>query len=223
MTDQDTYTDRTVKVVKVKKKDEHSVTFEDGWSWGAPGILDQLEVGQEYLEETVNFSEVTGLATIFRSRHGEAVVLQWLMHKTDADREREHQEFVAELRRKDEERLAENESYWRDRESRLSEPLRKRLERFRENGGREFDLSSWGYELIVCELADMYVASGLEDSDEILEFAGEQGTSGNQHDVAKAIAALLIQEREEDVSERSISALTPLTGDPDYSKAGRGR
>lgn len=216
-----TYTDRSQEVVRIERlTDDGTVTWDNGWSFGGvpPEHHHRLAVGAEFIVETRRFSLVTGMATVYRDRHGEAVPDEWLWHKTDADLDREHAEMVARHNREHEEMLAANRDDWTRREAALPSPLRRRLERFRANGGHEFDRGGWGYELVVCELAVLYAASDQEDTDAVMDYARINGTSGNQHDYAKALSRYLTNDAtDQDAVANSVSALSPLTGDADYS------
>lgn len=218
------YTERDTEVVTVKKvSDGGTVTWTNGWSFGGVPAEHRplLIVGAEFLLESVGFSSITGMATIYRTRDGQAVVDRWLWHHTDADREREHAEFVAAMNAEREESWQRNQLDWHQREAKLPSALRRRLDRFRINGGHDFEISGWGYELVISELAVLYAASGQQDTEAIDAYARNEGTSGNQHDCAKALSRILDDDPEhEDAIANAVSGLTPLTGDADYSKAG---
>jgi hypothetical protein len=219
---QHSYTGRGIEAVEIRTvhDDGQTVTWTNGWSFGGipPEHHHLLTVGAEFLLETQGFSTITGMATMFRTRAGEPVVDQWLWHKTDADLDREHAEMVAGFRRKRETQWATHQDAWRRREEALPSPLRRRLDRFRSNGGHDFEIEGWGYELIVCELAVLYAKSDQADSDEVMAYSSNEGTSGNQHDMAKALSRLLTDDVEnQDAIANAPSALAPLTGDLDYS------
>ncbi|WP_238840714.1 hypothetical protein [Prescottella equi] len=179
------------------------------WSFQLP--IEQLtripQVGREYQLETVNLSQTTGL----RDDAG------WLMRKSDQQLADEHNRMVREFDEKRRETLAANREQWAELEAALPDWLRDRLARFRINGGEQFELDGWGYELLICRLAEMYTETGGEDTDAIWAFANQYGTSGNQHDCAKALAAA--HQAGEDLA-RFPAGFTPITGDPFYLKAG---
>lgn len=216
-----TYTDRHIEAVTVTKvEDGGVVTWDNGWTFGGTPSEHhhRLVVGAEFIVETRQFSLVTGMATMFRDKRGNPVVDEWLWHKSDADLAREHAEMVARHNRERETNLAEHRDDWTRREAALPSPLRRRLERYRANGGHTFDRDGWGYELVVCELAVLYAASAQEDTDAVMDYARINGTSGNQHDYAKALSRLLTDDvADQDAAANSVSALSPITGDPDYS------
>jgi hypothetical protein len=217
-----TYPRRHQKIVTVRKVhrdgDGHltAVTWDDGWSFGGIPVehRSQFTEGRELIVETVRLTVVTGVA-IERGT--------WLWRKSDQDLEAEHAAFVDGVRRENEERWEANKADWERREGLLPSPLRRRLSRFRINGGHEFEVEGWGYELTVSELAVLYAASGGVDSDEVTKYAHLEGTSGNQHDYAKILGGILTDDDvvAQDTIANAPSALAPITGDEDYSKAGR--
>jgi hypothetical protein len=207
----DEYTNRSQKVVQIEKIEDGAISWDDGWTFGGvpKDVLPQLRVGDYYVMETRNFSMVVGLAVY---KAGDPV---WLWRKTDAQLDQEHKEMVERHQQERQKRLEANREDWTRREAALPEPLRARLQRFRDSGG-DFDAEGWGYELVICELAVLYADSNQEDSEAVMEFARREGTSGNQHDFAKALSRELAQGHR-DVIANSVSALSPITGDPDYS------
>jgi len=80
-----------------------------------------------------------------------------------------------------------------------------------------FELEGWGYELVVCELAALYAKSNCADDETIDSYAREQGTSGNQHGIAKSLARAHLAGAS---LAGTVSALSPLTGDPFYAGSG---
>lgn len=220
----DAYTGRSqehVIVESFERDDEDnwfSVRFTSGWSMNCPDEVKPLvHEGAEFIQETVQLSRITGMATVKHDDTGEAVVDEWLWHKTDEDLERENREFREKLHREHEELLEANRADWSAREAKLPRALRRRLERFRENGGHRFDRDGWGYELIASELGALYALSDGVDTPEIKEYADVNGTSGNQHGFGKLLGQALNQETEENITNLP-AALSPLTGDPDYKK-----
>ena len=83
--------------------------------------------------------------------------------------------------------------------------------------------------MVVAELAVEYARMGedildkdtfsIEDSEAIKRISHEQGTSGNQHSMALALAKAHLMEPGRMMSN-TVSALSPITGDPFYE--GRG-
>jgi len=166
-----------------------------------------LPAGTRFDLETVNFSRITGIR----------VAGEWLFRKSDQQLRREHEAMVEGFRRRERERLDAHRAEWRAREDALPSWARERLLSFHKSGGERFELQGWGYELVVMELAVAYVESRGEDDERVLEISRREGTSGNQHDVARMLARAHL----DDVDlAHTPSALTPLTGDRDYSGAG---
>jgi len=203
------YTNRDLETTSVKDIRRYedgtaAITAETGWTALAPPeAAALLSVGKEYGLETVNLTRVTGWLIDGR----------WVARKTDADLDREHREMVERYDRERQERLDANRADWQAREGALPQWVRSRLEHFRDMGGEHFETDGWAYELIVAELAVLYLASGGEDDDTINVFAREQGTSGNQHDVARALARMHAKGQP---LVGTVSALSPITGDPFY-------
>lgn len=219
----ETYSDRHLVVETVARVDDGAVHFKDSWSFGPPAEhLPKIEVGREYLFECRGFNNVSGLATLFYDHLGRPVVDEWLWHRSDADLDAERAKWLEDLTRSREKEWERNRADWAAREAALPLSVRRRLDRFRANGGHGFETDGWGYELVCCELAVLYAASGQEDSAEVMAYAGEHGTSGNQHDYAKMVSRHLTDDpADEDAVANSVSALSPITGDADYSESPR--
>lgn len=207
----ETFTDRTLKLLTVKSIHRYeggraSIQGSDGWSALAPAeVAALLDVGDEYELEVQGFNAISGWK----------VGGKWIARKSDETFEAERTEWLAKYERDKRDRLDSNRADWTARESYLPDWLRDRITTFHEKGGEQFELEGWGYELIVCELAALYVASNLTDDDTINEFANVHGTSGNQHDVAKALARHHIANPDTSIAG-TVSALSPLTGDAFY-------
>ena len=171
-------------------------------------------------------AQITGLAslgnpvTFHQKQYDEGAAVpvpqEWFWHNSDQLLAAERTEMLDNIARERRELLDRYRDEWTEREKALSEPLKARLAAFHANGGEKFELEGWGYELVVCELAELYHASGGEDSPEVMELADREGTSGNQHSFAKALACALTEDPA--AIKGSVSALTPLTGDPHYKK-----
>lgn len=67
----------------------------------------------------------------------------------------------------------------------------------------------------MAELAVLYDEAGLAESDAVTAYATEHGTSGNQHDVARLLAAARRNDPEWSAAG-SVSAMSPITGEPFY-------
>lgn len=165
------------------------------------GKTTRIKEGDRLVMETTLGSTVTGL------RYADAK--SWLYRKSDEQLQREHQVWLDQWEQEKNTLLEDNRQNWMNRETSLPDKYRKRLEHFR-NVGKDFEREGWGYELIICELAEMYEHNGGVDDEAIMAYAGEHGTSGNQHDCAKALAKA-------ETLEGFPAGLSPLTGSADYS------
>ncbi len=215
------YTERCLQAQWVQSRqpsDDGSgvITGTSGWSAHcSPQVFALLPEGTPFAIETTNFSTVTGWLIEGR----------WYDRKTDEDLDAEHAAWLESWQQEKRDLLARNRDDWQTREQLLPDWIRIRLHGFRDKGGERFDLEGWGYELAVAELAVAYADLGeviLDhtpstirqiESDTIEHLAREQGTSGNQH----AVALMLAQHhlRGESLAG-TISALSPITGDPFY-------
>lgn len=175
------FTKRKLEKVVLKSIDGQCVQWAGSTGHSVPlHVIPALVVGATYYLETYKFNDVGGIM----QEDG-----LYLFHRTDeyfADR---LAEYIAENKRKNLEWYEENKEDLVRRTNALSERYKARLMRFLSDPekGEEFrkEGMGWGYELIICELAQLYERSGGAESDEIGAFAHDQGTSGNQHEVAK--------------------------------------
>lgn len=211
-----TYLGRDYRAYTVEKLNEYEgsdsveVLTTDHTGFGVTKEQAQsLQPGTVFVMETVNGSRVAGVKVA-----GKHV---WLFRKSDQDLEREHQEFVAKFEQERRERLAANREDWQRRQDALPDWVKARLLSFHSYGGEKFMVDGWGYELIVAELAVLYVEHEYDDTEEIHEYAEKYGTTGNQHEIAKALAKMHVAEPEK-LLLNSPSALTPLTGEPLYQE-----
>ncbi|TFD27490.1 hypothetical protein [Cryobacterium cryoconiti] len=179
---------------------------------GSTGFMTPAEHGKHLTPGTVFELELTNGSTITGIR----VAGAWLYRKSDEDLDEEHRVMVEGFDRDRREQLAKHRDAWQARQDALPEWIRARIEGFHVTGGENFALEGWGYELVVAELAVAYLASGGADDDAVNTIAREQGTSGNQHECAKHLAWVVVQQP--GIFKDFPSALTPLTGDYDYSK-----
>ena len=205
-----------MKTYTGRREEEHTVTdVTDGSiSYGSMGhgmfgeVRGKVKVGDTIVVETRNYSQITGMRPV----DGD-----WWFHKSDEDLDREHKEWVDNLNRERREFLAKNRDKWQAREDALPDWLRDRLTTFHRQGGEKFALEGWYYELAVCELAALYDEHGLDEEPAdgpVMAYARKYGTSGNQHDFAKA----LVRAHREGMESASdtVSALSPITGDAFY-------
>jgi hypothetical protein len=199
-----TYTNRQIESYTVKANDGNSISTEQGTGFAIePEVAAQLPVGTDFYMETTNISRIVGIRT-----HG-----RWLKRLSDQDIEREHAAWKEKWEQDKRDQLAANILEYTAQEAALPEWVRCRIEYFHEKGGENFLLNGWGYELVVARLAVAYFASGGVDDDEVNRISHEEGTSGNQHDVARMLAQIHGQGN---TLAGTIAALTPLTGDPFY-------
>lgn len=215
MREQETFTDRyldtrTVAKIEYSADGSASITGSGGWTAGASAeVASRLTKGSEYGLETRGgpFGWICGWRI-----NGE-----WVARKSDQQMDAEHAEMVAGFERDRREQLAQHRAEWIGREENLPGWLKERIHVFHERGGEQFELDGWGYELVVCELAALYADSGGQDSAAVLAFAEQHGTSGNQHDCAKALAR---RHGSGDSLAGTGAALSPLTGSAFYEAVG---
>lgn len=206
----ETFTDRYLDAKTVAKIDQSAVTDTDGWTAIAPvDARPLLRPGARYELETRGgpFGRITGWRIEGR----------WFGRRSDQQLEAERRQLVEDTDRRHREALDANREDWTRRTVELPHWVRTRLETFLRRGGERFEREGWGYELCVAELAVMYAASGGLDSEQVNTYAADHGTSGNQHDCAKALA------REHAAGGSlagTVSALLPLTGDAFYDAGG---
>lgn len=205
---EETYTNRRTEDFTVKALDEgkDSVTIHTTRASGFIIPLSegtrQIREGGTYLLELKGFNDIGGILTMDGS---------YLMRRSDQYFERQREQYLAEVARRNREQLEANRDDWQAREDALPAWIRGRLERFWAAGGEHFALEGWAYELTICELAVIYERNGLVDDDEVAQFASLHGTSGNQHSCALALA------RNKAQAASFPAGLSPLSGDPDYS------
>lgn len=185
--------------------DSLEINMSTGWTFlrSKADLGRNIEVGEVLWQETIKLTQITGL----RDANG------WLFQLSDQDLADEARKFSEDIRRKDVERLELNrKKYWAWEEA-LPPWLRARIQRFRDAGGEKFLLEGWGYELIICQLADLF-DRGLEDEAEKL--SEEQGVSGNQWSCGKALAAGR-KTQGDDYAVLVPAGISPITGSADYS------
>lgn len=219
------YTDRTLRHGVVEKREQSEwadglLTWTISSEFGTVGVTEQvydlLPEGKGFIMETRGISLVTGWVIDGR----------WYDRKTDEDLAARHEAMVAEFEQRKRDRLDAHRAEWQQIQDALPDWIRVRLEHFHEHGGEHFALDGWGYELTVAELAVAYAAMGdsiigetvytVQDSDEVRRIAEEQGTSGNQHDIAFALAKAHLLDPAVSLAG-TVSALSPITGDAFYT------
>jgi hypothetical protein len=194
----------TVKSVK-DYGDSLEIRMSTGWTFvrSKADLGRDIALGETLWQETIQLTRITGL----RDRNG------WLFHLTDQDLADEAREFSEKMHRDDVVRLEKNRKKYAAWEGALPDWLKVRIQRFRDAAGEKFLLEGWGYELIICRLADL-MDQGREDEAE--QLASDEGASGNQWDCAKALAAGR-KKHGDDFAARVPAGLSPITGSADYS------
>jgi hypothetical protein len=186
-----TFTKRKLEKVVLKSIHGDTVQWVDGWGHSIPPhVTPALSVGETYYLEIYKFNDIGGIM----KENGE-----YLFHRSDDYFILKRAEYLAEAKRKQELHYQNNFVSWTARTAALPDRYKARLERFLNDPdkGEEFRKTGmgWGYELIICELAELYEKHGFGagtsfegEPQAIRDFARKHGTIGNQHDVAKAWA-----------------------------------
>lgn len=185
-----TFTKRRLEKITIKNVGEGSLTTTEHTGFSIPEYVAPLLKGGDVLYvELYRFNDIGGLML----EEGE-----FLFHRSDEYFTQRLEKFIADNKRKGEERYLANKADYIKRTKELPERYRNRLNRFLENPktAESFrkDPMGWGYELIICELAVLYEkypnkrGSWDDEHEEIKAFAHKHGTSGNQHDVARSWA-----------------------------------
>ena len=204
-----TYTRREEKTGTVTRVSGSSVTTDDGWTFLPPREhLNSISEGARIVVETRDMARVTGCRRI----NGE-----WLWRYSDEWLDDDHAVFRAKSALDAATRLRDNRADWERREAALPYWVRARLLHFHAAAGRGFETDGWGYELAVAELAVLYDESGLAESAAVTAYGREHGTSGNQHDIARMLAGARRNDPEWSAAG-TVSALSPITGEPFYMK-----
>lgn len=204
-----TYTRREEKTGTVTRVSESSVTTDDGWTFLPPREhLNGISEGDRIVVETRDMARVTGCRHI----NGE-----WLWRYSDEWLDDDHEVFRAKNALDAATRLRDNRADWERREAALPYWVRARLLHFHAAAGRGFETDGWGYELAVAELAVIHAENASDDA--VKAYAAEHGTSWNQHQFARVLAA---SHREDPTwtAAGTFSALSPITGDRYYSYEG---
>jgi hypothetical protein len=166
--------------------------------------LPLLEVGDEFDLETIQLSFITGL----RDAAG-----RWRFRLTNQRLADDANAASADWERKKTIELERNMRRYNEIEEALPAWLRARIQRFRDAAGEQFLRDGWGYELVICRLADAMAAG---DEDRVSAIDEEEGASGNQHGCARLLAQLHADGHDGDVVALP-AGLAPLTGSVDYS------
>lgn len=212
----ETFTRRSIKWQTVAKRDllasgGAAITGSDGWTAiGPAAVAEVLTEGTAYGLESYGFNTIGGFLVGTEAEH------RWLYRRSDEEILGQQEEFRRHADERRREMLAKYQDDWAAREAVLPDWLRARLAHFHTRGGESFRLNGWGYELAICELVLLYLDADLAESPAISAFATEHGTSGNQHSMALSIARAHRQAPKRTMAG-TVSALSPLTGDSDYS------
>lgn len=196
------YTNRHHEIRTVESVD-HGVSYGSSGHGMFPEMEGKVKPGDEVVVETTNGFTVSGVRDLATG--------QWYFHKSDEDLESDRKAFSLDLKKKRQESLDAHREEWQQRTNALPEWIKVRIDKFQESPA--FATEGWGYELCVAELAVLYFESEGEESDAISEYSREHGTSGNQHECARALANM---HGEGENLYGTISALSPLTGDAYY-------
>lgn len=195
---------RVYEIKTVKEVEDGAIHYSDGWVHSEFDTLKgKVKPGDNVVLETKGFSTITGILDIETG--------QWYFRKSDEDLEREYKEFKQSLEAKRQIALEKHREEWQARTDALPDWVKTRIDKFLESP--KFAAGGWEYELVVAELAVMYAESDGEDTDAIMEYSNEQGASGNQHECAKSLARY---HAEGESLYGTVSALSPITGDPYY-------
>lgn len=208
------YERRSEEIRTIERIDADGTVHTDLWSYDGGDIARALvaagvRTGDRIVFETALGSQVTGARRVGTEA--------WISRKTTDELIDEHEAMVAGFRRREEEDLAQHRADWTAREAALPGWLRERLAYFHAKGGRDFELGGWGYELTICEITQILLEHDVDDNGpEVMAYARANGTTGNQHGMAMALAKAHLEDPFATMSG-TISALSPISGDPDYS------
>lgn len=206
------YTNRRPEVATVEKVEGSRVLVKDYEGWGNnrpihPDIVsDGLKPGDLITFETRG-SFVTGW--LFNSR--------WYGRRSDEELALEAKVSKAERDLKSAEYALKSLDSNIEEENALPSWLQQRLRKFHEEGGIEFIAGGgWGYELAICQLARVFADNGLNEDDPALKEIDEKyGCSGNQWDLAKALAKAHLEGAS---LYGTVGGLSAITGDAYYQK-----
>jgi hypothetical protein len=142
---------------------------------------------------------------------------EWYGRISDEEIELENKVSQAKRELDQAERALENLDSMIEEEANLPWWLQERLRKFHEEGGTEFIAGGgWGYELAICQLAQVFADNELNEDDPALKEIDEKyGCSGNQWSMAKALAKAHL---EGENLYGTVGGLSPITGDAYYTK-----
>jgi len=174
-----TYDNRGLEVFTVKSITGTQVLTTESTGFNVPADVAKLMViGGSYVLETTRTLEVAGVASVdFNGK------LHYLFRHDDLTLWNRWDKQVKDAKAKMIAYVDEHKEDWLNRAEALPDVLKRQL-----NEDDMYEYIGYGYILVICELAVMYKKSGGEDTEEILEYARREGTSGNQHQMAIAAA-----------------------------------
>lgn len=176
-----TFTKRKLEKITIKSVDGNSLTTTEHSGFGLPEwVAPMLKAGDEIFVEFYRFNDIGGLM----KPDGE-----YLFHRSDEYFKEKLEEYLEASRKRAIKWYEDHKEDLEIRTEALEPRYKARMRRFLNDPerGEEFrkEPMGWGYELTICELAQLYTESEGADSPEVNDFAKKHGTSGNQHDVAK--------------------------------------
>jgi hypothetical protein len=200
---------RHIETSTIKRLTDHGERYEITGSSGWTFLRSKADIGRELHE-----GDVYDLETCWGSNiTGMRMDGIWLFHLSDEDLAQKARDDSAGYELRLSEELDRNHRKYSQWEAELPEWLKARIQRFHDAAGDKFKREGWGYELVICRLADLHDQGRTEDADAL---AKELGASGNQWDCAKALADLRAREGD-GVGVLLPAGLSPITGSADYS------
>lgn len=193
---EETYTNRRIEKLTLKRIDGMAVVSTDGTGSGAPQeVIDILKPGDEYELELRGFNEISGYRV-----NGE-----WISRLSDQELKKKHDDAVAEARQKHIEFVDSHKEEYDKMEEELPDWAKKILEINRLNveaRGEDWDYGymARGYTLVALKLAVLYSEAGdiVKDAtkpiplndipDNIKKYLDDYGVSGNQESWAQFVA-----------------------------------
>lgn len=207
---QQTYTNR--KTVNVTITDVDPVKH-DAWfsNTPPPQLAAVVQVGDTVAIESTPNGRISGWL------HNNV----WYNRLSDQQIEAEQQQFYNNFAAQQQTDLDANREDWQERTNALPEWVKCRLDFFEETAGEKYRLEGWGYELLIAELAVLLKQTAeapnffVKTSEQATQFCFNKQMSDNQVKVAEALARHH-HSKPDDSLAGTVSAFTPLTGEPYY-------
>ena len=174
-----TYEGRYTQPVVVKSINGRFIEYEGGGFPVPEEYVSKISIGGMYVLELHRGSTVAGVGYY----EGETDHINWIFRHDDWTLWSKWKTEVEENKARFIKVVDENKDDWFKRAEQLPENLKRHLD-----PETLYEYMGYGYVLVILELAVMYRASGGEDTDEIMAYADREGTSGNQHAMAQAVA-----------------------------------